>query len=50
VANPAAIPQHAKRLPYDTVRGAAEPDALLLDFLSTTYVAAAEAAAIAEHQ
>jgi Family of unknown function (DUF5996) len=30
-------------LPYDTVRGAAEPDALLLDFLSTTYVAAAEA-------
>jgi hypothetical protein len=29
-------------LPYDTVRNAAEPDALLLDFLSTTYVAAAE--------
>ena len=29
-------------LPYDTVRGAAEPDALLLDFLSTTYAAAAE--------
>jgi len=30
-------------LPYDTVRGAANPDALLLDFLSTTYTAAAEA-------
>jgi hypothetical protein len=30
-------------LPYDTVRGAANPDALLLDFLSTTYAAAAEA-------
>jgi uncharacterized protein DUF5996 len=30
-------------LPYDTVRGAAEPDALLLDFLSTTYAAAADA-------
>jgi hypothetical protein len=30
-------------LPYDTVRTAAEPDALLLDFLSTTYAAAAEA-------
>ncbi|MGC2201629.1 MAG: DUF5996 family protein [Stellaceae bacterium] len=29
-------------LPYDTVRNAADPDALLLDFLSTTYVAAAE--------
>jgi len=29
-------------LPYDTVRDAAEPDALLLDFLSTTYAAAAE--------
>ena len=29
-------------LPYDTVRSAAEPDALLLDFLSTTYRAAAE--------
>ena len=28
-------------LPYDTVRNAADPDALLLDFLSTTYVAAA---------
>jgi hypothetical protein len=28
--------------PYDEVRGAAEPDVLLLDFLSTTYVAAAE--------
>ena len=30
-------------LPYDTVRSAAKPDALLLDFLSTTYAAAAEA-------
>jgi hypothetical protein len=30
-------------LPYDTVRGAADPDALLLDFLSATYAAAAEA-------
>jgi Family of unknown function (DUF5996) len=29
-------------LPYDTVRSAAKPDALLLDFLSTTYAAAAE--------
>jgi hypothetical protein len=29
-------------LPYDTVRSAADPDALLLDFLSTTYAAAAE--------
>ncbi|MGH6684811.1 MAG: DUF5996 family protein [Pseudolabrys sp.] len=29
-------------LPYDTVRGAADPDALLLDFLSTTYAAAAD--------
>jgi hypothetical protein len=29
-------------LPYDTVRIAASPDALLIDFLSTTYVAAAE--------
>src|SRR5262245_47190923 len=28
---------------YDKVRAAANPDALLLDFLSTTYVAAAEA-------
>ena len=32
-------------LPYDTVRVAADPDALLLDFLSTTYVAAADAEA-----
>jgi hypothetical protein len=32
-------------LPYDTVRAAANPDALLLDFLSTTYAAAAEAGA-----
>jgi hypothetical protein len=30
-------------LPYDTVRTAADPDALLLDFLSSTYAAAAEA-------
>jgi hypothetical protein len=30
-------------LPYDTVRAAAAPDALLLDFLSTTYAAAADA-------
>jgi len=29
-------------LPYDTVRTAADPDAMLLDFLSTTYAAAAE--------
>lgn len=29
-------------LPYDTARHAAEPDALVLDFLSTTYAAAAE--------
>lgn len=32
-------------LPYDTVRSAAKPEALLLDFLSTTYTAAAEAGA-----
>jgi hypothetical protein len=30
-------------LPYDTVRSAASPDELLLDFLSTTYAAAADA-------
>jgi hypothetical protein len=30
-------------LPYDTVRAAANPDTLLLDFLSTTYAAAAGA-------
>jgi hypothetical protein len=30
-------------LPYDTVRTAADPDALLLDFMSSTYAAAAEA-------
>ncbi len=30
-------------LPYDAVRAAADPDALLLDFLSATYAAAAEA-------
>jgi len=29
-------------LPYDTVRTAEDPDALLLDFLSTTYAAAAD--------
>ncbi|HEY2132605.1 MAG TPA: DUF5996 family protein [Acetobacteraceae bacterium] len=29
-------------LPYDVVRAAADPEALLLDFLSTTYAAAAE--------
>ena len=29
-------------LPYDTVRSAADPEALLLEFLSTTYAAAAE--------
>jgi hypothetical protein len=29
-------------LPYDTVRTAADPGALLLDFLSTTYAAAAD--------
>jgi hypothetical protein len=31
-------------LPYDVVRASAEPDALLLDFLSTTYAAAADSA------
>jgi hypothetical protein len=30
-------------LPYDRVRAAADPDALLLDFLTTTYAAAADA-------
>ncbi|MGH7087975.1 MAG: DUF5996 family protein [Stellaceae bacterium] len=30
-------------LPYDRVRVAADPDALLLDFLSATYIAAADA-------
>ena len=29
-------------LPYDTLRAASDPDALLLDFLSTSYAAAAE--------
>jgi Family of unknown function (DUF5996) len=29
-------------LPYETLRAAADPDALLLDFLSTTYAAAAD--------
>jgi hypothetical protein len=29
-------------LPYDKVRGAADPDAMLLDFLATSYAAAAE--------
>jgi hypothetical protein len=32
-------------LPYDTVRAAADPEALLLDFLSNTYAAAAESGA-----
>ena len=31
-------------LPYDTVAQSRDPDALLLDFLSTTYAAAADAA------
>jgi hypothetical protein len=31
-------------LPYDTVAQSSDPDALLLDFLSTTYAAAADAA------
>ena len=31
-------------LPYDTVRSAERPDTLLLDFLSTTYAAAADSA------
>jgi hypothetical protein len=31
-------------LPYDTVARAADPDSLLLDFLSTTYAAAADSA------
>ena len=31
-------------LPYDTVRAASDPEALVLDFLSKTYAAAAEAA------
>jgi Family of unknown function (DUF5996) len=30
-------------LPYETVRAAADPDAVLLDFLSSTYAAAADA-------
>jgi hypothetical protein len=30
-------------LPYETARSAADPDALLLDFLATTYAAAADA-------
>ena len=30
-------------LPYETVREAADPDALLLDFLAATYAAAADA-------
>jgi hypothetical protein len=32
-------------LPYDAVRTAADPDALLLEFLSATYAAAADAGA-----
>jgi hypothetical protein len=31
-------------LPYEAVRGAADPDAVLLEFLQSTYVAAADAA------
>ena len=31
-------------LPYETVRTAADPDAVLLEFLQSTYVAAADAA------
>jgi Family of unknown function (DUF5996) len=31
-------------LPYDAVRKAQDPDALLLDFLNRTYAAAADAA------
>ncbi|MBV8566405.1 MAG: hypothetical protein JO273_13210 [Methylobacteriaceae bacterium] len=34
---------HEFVLPYGTVRSAADPDALLLDFLSSTYAAAADA-------
>lgn len=30
-------------LPYEAVRAAADPDALVLDFLSSTYAAAADA-------
>lgn len=30
-------------LPYETMRGASDPDRMLLDFLSTTYAAAADA-------
>jgi Family of unknown function (DUF5996) len=30
-------------LPYDAIRTAEDPDALLLDFLATTYAAAADA-------
>jgi hypothetical protein len=31
-------------LPYDAVHGAADPDAMVLEFLQSTYVAAAESA------
>jgi len=31
-------------VPYETVRGSADPEGTLLDFLSTTYAAAADAA------
>jgi hypothetical protein len=31
-------------LPYDTVRRAADPDAMLLEFIESTYLAAAERA------
>jgi len=34
---------HEFILPYDSVRAAANPDALLLDFLVSTYTAAADA-------
>ena len=30
-------------VPYETVRGSADPEGTLLDFLSTTYAAAADA-------
>lgn len=37
-------------LPYEVVRGAADPDAVLLDFLRSTYAAAAETAAWNRHE
>ena len=36
------MPPHLTILLYDTVRNSTEPEALLLEFLSTTYAAAAE--------